>query len=60
MNQNNIVILFTTKKDVLKIKIINKNRSSYPAKKDKWMVNKRNIFLKIKKEYTLKFKLIYK
>ena len=60
MNQNTIVILFTTKKDVLKIKIIDKNRSSYPAKKDKWMVNKRNIFLKIKKEYTLKFKLIYK
>ena len=60
MNQNNIVILFTTKKDVLKIKIINKNRSSYPAKKDKWIENKRNIFLKIKKEYTLKFKLIYK
>ena len=60
MNQNTIVILFTTKKDVLKIKIINKNRSSYPAKKDKWIENKRNIFLKIKKEYTLNFKLIYK
>ena len=60
MNQNTIVILFATKKDVLKIKIINKNRSSYPAKKDKWIENKRNIFLKIKKEYTLNFKLIYK
>ena len=60
MNQNTIVILFTTKKDVLKIKIIDKNRSSYPAKKDKWIENKRYIFLKIKKEYTLNFKLIYK